>query len=641
MAQALIIEADANAALTAAENTLREDQAVWEAFNRRQGDAQRQSRSSAPGSSIWNASWPKANDGRNGCGTSTDQLAEPISMANAPTARWNRRSPKRLRHNQELWPRSKRSRLRREALRRSRASRAVAAGADADRARATRLAANPAGSGLGRHRTRFERLAARDQELAQAPRLAEQLEVEPGWEIAVETVLADWLDAVCVPDLDAVARAGAEFGNGRLTLLEPAAAPEAGAPGSTLAGKVRAPWPLADLLGKVDVAADLAEMLARRAELADGATVVTPDGVRCGRRWLRLARGADESVLRREREIRQLEASLSEDEATLGRQAMAAEQLRSRLHDELERQRRESQQTVNQRHRDHARAQGELNALQARQEHARERRAALEEERAELEQQGERDREQVYLARSRLEDALLILEGLQAEQAELNAARERIERRDCGKAASGRCARQDAARQMTAIETLRARVAASEQALDRLVKRSGNSCAPGKRVGWSAPPIPTRPWPPPRTIWRAGWKQRLALEIELRDLPAKLWRPRTPNWKAGEQARSRCERRAETQRRVIEEQRLALSEARVRQQNLREQLQRTRQRAGSGAFPVCRRGGRKRTGWRGWSRWSGVFSAWGRSIWRPSRNAPSCRSASGIWTRKTTICWKR
>jgi len=42
--------------------------------------------------------------------------------------------------------------------------------------------------------------------------------------------------------------------------------------------------------------------------------------------------------------------------------------------------------------------------------------------------------------------------------------------------------------------------------------------------------------------------------------------------KAGEQARSRCERQAETQRRDLEQQRLALGEARVRQQNLREQL---------------------------------------------------------------------
>jgi chromosome segregation protein len=43
--------------------------------------------------------------------------------------------------------------------------------------------------------------------------------------------------------------------------------------------------------------------------LREGETVVTPQGVWCGRRWLRLAHGGgDDGMLGREREIRQLEA---------------------------------------------------------------------------------------------------------------------------------------------------------------------------------------------------------------------------------------------------------------------------------------------------------------------------------------------
>ena len=44
-----------------------------------------------------------------------------------------------------------------------------------------------------------------------APRLAERLEVEPGWEAAVETALAGWLDAVCLPSLDSLAHAAVEL----------------------------------------------------------------------------------------------------------------------------------------------------------------------------------------------------------------------------------------------------------------------------------------------------------------------------------------------------------------------------------------------------------------------------------------------
>ncbi len=572
LALALATEAEAGAALAVAETALREDQVIWEGFGRRHGEAQRRIEVERTRIEHLERQLTQGERRSERLRHEQDQLA----AADLDGERANLRSLEQeiaetLRQDQERLSQIEGELVAtREALRQAEHRvRLLRERMQTGRGRLASLQTLQEAA-LGRHPHEVsEWLHAR--ELAQAPRLAEQLEVEPGWEIAVETVLADWLDAVCVPDLDAVARAGAEFGNGRLTLLEPAAAPEAGAPGSTLAGKVRAPWPLANLLGKVDVAADLAEMLARRAELADGATVVTPDGARCGRRWLRLARGADESVLRREREIRQLEASLSEDEATLGRQAAAAEQLRSRLHDELERQRRESQQTVNQRHRDHARAQGESSALQARQEHARERRAALGEERAELEEHCERDREQLYLARSRLEDAALILEGLRAEQAELNAARERSSDALRQGRARADVARQDAARRMTAIETLRAQLAASAQALDRLVEqrqqlRARQASLERERTAADDAALAAAEEDLARAL-----EMQLTIEAELRDARQAL-EAQDAELEAGEQNRGRCERRAEAQRRVIEERRLALSEARVRQQNLREQL---------------------------------------------------------------------
>jgi chromosome segregation protein len=69
-----------------------------------------------------------------------------------------------------------------------------------------------------------------------------------------------------------------------------------------------------------------------------------------------------------------------------------------------------------------------------------------------------------------------------------------------------------------------------------------------------------------------GWlESRLAVEAELREARQHL-EARDAELEAGEQARGRCERRAETWRRLIEEQRLALGETRVRQQSLREQL---------------------------------------------------------------------
>jgi len=423
---------------------------------------------------------------------------------------------------------------------------------------------------LGRHAAEAnEWLHARD--LAQAPRLAERLVVEPGWELAAEAALTDWLDAVCVPDLDAIARFGAELENGRLTLFEPATAPEAAAPASSLAAKVRAPWPLTELLAGVEIAVDRAELLARRADLAEGATLVTPEGERCGRRWLRLARGADQSVLQREREIRRLEASLGEEEAMSAAQAAEAEQLRSRLHDELERRRRELQHALNQHHRDHARAQGEANALESRRAHARERLAALGEERAELEAQGEQDREQLQRARSRLEEARLTLEGLRVEQAELSVTRTRTDDDLHRCRARADRARQSVAGQMTAVETLRARVAAVGQAVERLeVQRlqldERRTSLERERVADSDAALADAEAELTRAL-----DLQLKVETELRDAREAL-DAQDAELDAAERDRARCERRAETRRQMIGERRLALSEARVRQQNLREQL---------------------------------------------------------------------
>src|SRR5690606_25041230 len=56
--------------------------------------------------------------------------------------------------------------------------------------------------------------------LAQQPRLAERLQVAAGWQTAVETVLGEQLQAVCVDSFDALAASAAELKKGRVTFLD-------------------------------------------------------------------------------------------------------------------------------------------------------------------------------------------------------------------------------------------------------------------------------------------------------------------------------------------------------------------------------------------------------------------------------------
>ena len=572
-AQALTVEADAAAALTAAENALREGQAVWEAFNRQQGDAQRQADVERTRIEHLDRQLLQGERRLERLQLEARQLADAeLDHEIADLAVDEQTTAERLQRDQE-------------ALARIEAEQSAAG----ETQRQTRLAAQTLRERLQAGRGRLAALHTlqevalgrgegglgdwlRDQGLAEAPRLAEWLEVDSGWEAAVETVLAGYLDAVCVPRLDGPAQAATALAQGHLTLFETASVSAADAPVTTeLADRLHAPWPLADLLLGVQTAGTVAEALARRSELRDGETVVTPQGVWCGRRWLRLAPGGgDDGMLGREREIRQLEAALREDAATLEQQDAHLEAIRARLHD-LEQQRRQTQQAVNQGHRDHAAAQGRWNAAQARREQARARHAALTAELAELTYQGEQDQEQVEQARSRLEEALLMLESLQAERAELSAVREQaqLNLRDCRIRADA--ARQERAQQAAALESLRVRVAATEQALARLHAQWQQLQARRERLAVERAADSEAALATVENELTDGLEQRLTLEAEL-SMARQTLETQDAELKTGEQARSRCERQAETQRRDLEQQRLALGEARVRQQNLREQL---------------------------------------------------------------------
>jgi chromosome segregation protein len=582
LASALTDETEAGAGLSAAESALREGQADWEDFSRRRGEAQRQAEVER---------------------TRIEHLDRQLLQGE--------RRLERLRFEQEQLADSD---LEQELTERREIEQGIAEdlqGAQEQLARveadlnATRETRQQVEQQLRAAQERLQtgrgRLASlqtlqeaalgrqesgvqdwlRVQGLTDAPRLAEQLDVEAGWEAAVEAALAGWLDAVCVAQLDDSALAArASLSQGRLTLFEPPnetpspLAEKSGSEGGerwSLSTRIQAPWPLTGLLDQMRTVASITEALANRMHLQPGEILVTPDGVLCGRHWLRLARGGEEDgLLAREREIRQLQTRLDGDALEVERQTTQLDQLRDRQR-ELEQQRREAQQAVNQGHRDQAHAQSDIKTAQARWEQALARRETLVEEQAELDDQCEQDREQVQLARMRLEDALLILENLQTEQAELSERRERLqgEYQQCRTRAEN--TRQEAARQVAALEALRVRVTAADRALERLdlqhrqlLERRDRLAE--ERVTDGDELLQTA------ADELANWLEtRLAVEGELTEARQRLETQDT-ELTAGEQARGRCERQAEAQRRQIEEQRLASSEARVRQQSLREQL---------------------------------------------------------------------
>ncbi|HET8764678.1 MAG TPA: AAA family ATPase, partial [Rhodanobacter sp.] len=117
-------------------------------------------------------------------------------------------------------------------------------------------------------------------------RLGEVLQVEAGWETAVETVLAALIDGVLVDDFGAIAGELAGLSDADIAVFD-AARGDAGAAG-TLAAQVRGPAAALRLLGQVRTAATPDEARQRGGTLAAGESVITQGGEWFGPGWARV-----------------------------------------------------------------------------------------------------------------------------------------------------------------------------------------------------------------------------------------------------------------------------------------------------------------------------------------------------------------
>jgi len=155
--------------------------------------------------------------------------------------------------------------------------------------------------------------------LASHKRVAQSLDVQEGWERAVETVLGDYLQAVCVADVASATRSLAQLREGKVTLLVGQSTLESSeASASTLASKVsRAPAAVLEILRSVRIAESLDKALIIRDQIGNAGSVITSDGIWISEHWLRVSREKDAKagVLGREHDMRRLKADIRELQA--------------------------------------------------------------------------------------------------------------------------------------------------------------------------------------------------------------------------------------------------------------------------------------------------------------------------------------
>jgi chromosome segregation protein len=304
--------------------------------------------------------------------------------------------------------------------------------------------------------------------VADAPRLAQLLEVDEGWERAVETVLGDYLEAVRVEALEPLQASLVSLAGGSVGFFEPASAGGPAEPG-TLAAHVQGPQGTLALLASVRTSDSLAGALRQRNTLTSGESLITAAGEWIGRDWLRVNRGGDThaGVLEREHRLKGLrERSAASDQAVLAleqqivalrAQVLAAEQLRDA-----------TQGRIQNAHREHADLRGRLEALRARSEEAALRRARIEAEQAEVAQDVARSHESLSRARAAHESAVEALARLDEARLELEGERELRREQAASARARAQAAQLELRDSLIRLESRRAARASMDSALVRM-----------------------------------------------------------------------------------------------------------------------------------------------------------------------------
>lgn len=253
-------------------------------------------------------------------------------------------------------------------------------------------------------------------DLSQYPRLAQSIQVESGYERAVETVLGDYLQAVCVPDLDPLSHLVSSF-QGNLQFLEHNSA-QAHSESNSLLSKVQcdkmdlSPW-----LGQVLVAQDLGQAMQWRAQLQAGQSIITQDGFWLSKSWLRVHHQSlqQDSVIAREKRITDLEAAMTAHQQTIDSLNHQVQLGRDKL-DDLEMSRDDAQRRLNETHRQLSEAKAQLQGVEKESQQAAARSAQLQQELNDLRAQIQADNDKIKHNREQLAVHLDLMEKHEQEK---------------------------------------------------------------------------------------------------------------------------------------------------------------------------------------------------------------------------------
>ena len=249
------------------------------------------------------------------------------------------------------------------------------------------------------------------------------LEVEPGWEGAIEQVLGEALSAQILTGRALGALPGiSALPAGAFVLDDQVEAPANTA--GTLADKVRGPARILHWLAAVKTAENLDDALALRGQLAASESVVTENGHWLGQGWHRTRSGADAAagMIARQSQLESLTANLEKTrEQAADMEQQISDLLKSRA--ELEKQVSQTQQAQQSAVNERAEWVAEQRAVATKLEQQIQRKNRLQAEIEEAEKQYEQEQQHLAEARGLLSTALDQMEADRAERDRLQQER--------------------------------------------------------------------------------------------------------------------------------------------------------------------------------------------------------------------------
>ena len=412
------------------------------------------------------------------------------------------------------------------------------------------------------------------QQLQDAPRLAEELNVDKGWEQAVECVLGSHLEAVCVSDVDPLAAVVGDLHEGTLNLFDISAnvaTSNRNNHAAPLMEKVSANWSLAPLLDGIYAVENLNEALSLRGNLTADESIVTRDGIWVGSNWLRVVRDNDEKagVLRREQELKELAAETEAQQKQVQDTQAHLETEREKLH-EMEVARDASQADFNQANRALADARSELSARTAKLEQIQARQTNLQQELNEAREEAESDNAELHTTRGRLQEALDLMSGFETKRVELVAQRDT--RREALSEVRTKAQQDRHAAQEIKIrsQTLQTELNSTEQALQRIESQISQLSARREELQ-TVLAESDAPLADMAKELEVMLEQRVGVDAEMKEARS-LVENIDHEMRQLEEARTQAEQSVEEVRRGLEQIRINMQEVKVRRQTLDESI---------------------------------------------------------------------